>query len=991
VASPQQFAGLKAALGERYVLEREIGHGGMSTVYLAEDAPRRRKVAVKVLRMDISQVGRQRFLREIEIASQLTHPHILPVHDSGEADGSLYYVTPYLEGESLRDRFKREGQLPVHDALRLASEVADALTYAHRRGFVHRDIKPENILLSDGHAVVADFGLARALTLASEERLTVTGISVGTPAYMSPEQALSDRDVDGRTDIYALGCVLYEMLAGEPPFTGSTAQAILAKKLVDEPLPLRTLRSTVPVAVERAVARALAKTPADRFPTTEEFVAALGVDSATDLTDHGLTSRQRLARLAMAAAAIATLVLVARSLIPGPGPALDANRVVVFPLTATDPELNRLDAGLDVALAIGAALEHSDPLRWIDGWSRLGEAARSDARLITAGVARAISRDRRARFYLDGVIRRESDTMAVTVRLHDASADSLVAQETVSGPLGEATAAALGIGALVRILPRLVDPGSTVDLSPLTERRPRAVALAIQGAREYRRAKFTTALGFFRRALSEDPHMVYAAVKAAQAASWSNRLGEAERLASIAVAGDSLLPEKYQDFAHGLAALFAGVADSAVARFRSALARDAEWSEAWMALGEVYYHLLPSAAPLDTLAESSFMEASAIDTTFSPPLVHLAEMAVLKGDVRGAAKLVTRLQRGEPDTTIVRQLELMIECVNDPAGFDWKRAVAEDPAAVILAAKTLGVAGQHPQCAGGGFGEIFWRTDLDPGYRWAGLLGLYGILLAQGKYDEAITAVDSAVATRLSAAYSLYVFGELAGAPFHARADAAERIARDGAGENYDRVSRPENRFLLAVWNGRRAGVDKLRTIAARERQTADSTGSARTRLRADALDAHLAFARGDIAGAIVRLMALRPVEPASSLAWSDVGCLAIEHALLTELLFRQGRFEEAYRAATVFDHPGPVLYLPFLPRSLVIRRDAATALNRPELARRYADRLAALGWRSLRHRLLISTNPPTKGGLRDLVDMAVAGRGRDPGGEDHPDHPLAA
>src|SRR5438094_2669060 len=270
------FAQLQAALADRYALERELGHGGMATVYLARDLKHGRPVAIKVLRPEIAAaVGPERFLREIEVAARLTHPHILPLHDSGQAGGSLYYVMPYIEGESLRDRLEREGQLPLEEALRITREVASALSYAHGHDVVHRDIKPENILLSGGEAVVADFGIARAITQAAGTRLTETGIPVGTPAYMSPEQASGGGLIDGRSDVYSLGCVLYEMLVGEPPYTGPSAQVVIAKRFTDPVPSVRRLRDTIPPAVDAAITRALAKSPADRFRTPAEFAHAL--------------------------------------------------------------------------------------------------------------------------------------------------------------------------------------------------------------------------------------------------------------------------------------------------------------------------------------------------------------------------------------------------------------------------------------------------------------------------------------------------------------------------------------------------------------------------------------------------------------------------------------------------------------------------------------------------------------------------------------------
>jgi serine/threonine protein kinase len=274
---------LAAALADRYTIERELGRGGMATVFLAQDLRHDRPVALKVLHPELaSSLGPERFLREIKLAARLQHPHILTVYDSGDAGGHLWFTMPFIEGESLRDRLRREHQLPVQDAVRLTREAALALDFAHRHGTVHRDIKPENILLVDGQALVADFGIARALDAGGDTRLTETGMSVGTPAYMSPEQAAGDKSLDARTDIYSLATVLYEMLAGETPFTAPTAQASLARRLMETPRPLRQLRETVPDGVAEAVTKALARAPADRFATAAEFARALEQGSPTE-------------------------------------------------------------------------------------------------------------------------------------------------------------------------------------------------------------------------------------------------------------------------------------------------------------------------------------------------------------------------------------------------------------------------------------------------------------------------------------------------------------------------------------------------------------------------------------------------------------------------------------------------------------------------------------------------------------------------------------
>ena len=267
---------LTHALSDRYEIEREVGAGGMATVYLARDIKHARQVALKVLHPDLAAaLGPERFLAEIRTTANLQHPHILPLHDSGDADGFLFYVMPFVAGESLRQRLERETQLPIDEAVRITREVLSALDYAHRHGIVHRDIKPENILLHDGAALVADFGIALAVQQAGTQRMTQTGLSLGTPHYMSPEQAMGEKNVDGRADVYAAGAVLYEMLTGEPPFTGASVQAIVAKVMTERPMSPRTVRDTVPPYVEAAVMRALAKLPADRFGTAKEFADAL--------------------------------------------------------------------------------------------------------------------------------------------------------------------------------------------------------------------------------------------------------------------------------------------------------------------------------------------------------------------------------------------------------------------------------------------------------------------------------------------------------------------------------------------------------------------------------------------------------------------------------------------------------------------------------------------------------------------------------------------
>ena len=323
---------LNAALEGRYAIERELGEGGMATVYLADDLKHERKVALKVLKPELAAVvGAERFLAEIKTTANLTHPNILPLHDSGEADGFLFYVTPYVEGESLRGRLDREHQLPVDEAVGIATNVAEALDYAHRQGVIHRDIKPGNVLLIERKPVISDFGIALAVGVAGGGRLTETGLSLGTPHYMSPEQATGDQTVGPSTDTYALGCVLYEMLVGEPPYTGSTAQAILGKIITGEPPSVVAERSAVPGNVDAALHVALSKTSADRFPTIGRFAEALNDPSFTFPGRSSPPAVLSLRRYAWPATAVATAVLAVFGWVRTPTPSMTTRMQISLP------------------------------------------------------------------------------------------------------------------------------------------------------------------------------------------------------------------------------------------------------------------------------------------------------------------------------------------------------------------------------------------------------------------------------------------------------------------------------------------------------------------------------------------------------------------------------------------------------------------------------------------------------------------------------------
>ncbi len=416
---------LRESLADRYRLERELGQGGMATVYLAEDLKHHRKVAVKVLRPELAAaLGPERFLREIETTANLRHPHILPLYDSGEARDTgdpmgrpfLFYVMPYVEGESLRDRLNREKQLPIVDALQIAREVADALSYAHGRQIVHRDIKPENILLESGHAVVADFGIAKAVRVAGGETLTQTGVLIGTPTYMSPEQAGGEQDLDGRSDLYALACVLYEMLAGQPPFTGTPVNLVRQHLLVDPP-PVTNYRPAVPAAVAAALHRALAKSPADRFNPVAQFSEALQQVStsgsatpgaaAPAVAAAGAAPGSRRPWMIAAVIVVGVLMLLWRGRSAGPA---QAASVAVLPFVDLSPDRSNAYLGDGVAETLINALANAPGL---------SVAARTSAFSFRdrAEDVREIGKQLGVATVLEGSVQKAGDRLRVTAQL----------------------------------------------------------------------------------------------------------------------------------------------------------------------------------------------------------------------------------------------------------------------------------------------------------------------------------------------------------------------------------------------------------------------------------------------------------------------------------------------------------------------------------------------------------------------------------------------
>jgi eukaryotic-like serine/threonine-protein kinase len=648
---------LADALRDRYTLERELGRGGMASVYLARDLKHDRLVALKVLHPELAHaLGPERFLREIRTTGRLQHTHILPVHDSGEAEGLLWYTMPYVEGESLRGRLTRERQLPLDDALRITLAVADALSYAHQQGIIHRDVKPENLLLSGERCLVADFGIAKALDAAGGEKLTDTGLALGTPQYMSPEQASGDNHLDGRSDLYSLGCVLYEMLAGTPPFTGPTVQAILARHSIDPVPRLRTVRATVPEAVEHVITKALAKVPADRFPTVAQFSQALSSAAEGPLP---LESGRRFGRRSLAAAALllamslGLLWLLLRPHRPPTGGPADSRVVAVLPFRATgaDPALRYLREGMVDLLAIKLTGEGGpravDPRAALSAWRRGGGSPTRDPSPDAAlEIAHALGAGR----LIDGGIVGTTRHVTLTASVLEVPGGRVRARASVEGPPDNLPALVDRLTAEL-----LAGEAGRTELASVTSLP--ALRAYFDGQRAYRLGKVADAMKAFNQALRADSTFALAAIGLFAASQWlldkfyppgtdieravaiawtnRNRLSARDRAVLLGYFGPRYpKPSSLTDF---------------IAAREEAVAAAPDNPDLWYLLGDEIFHfgaLLGMDSSLSRAAQAfrrslALDSAGAVFPTFAEPLQHLIEIAAIEGDTGMMRRLAT--------------------------------------------------------------------------------------------------------------------------------------------------------------------------------------------------------------------------------------------------------------------------------------------------------------------------------------------------------------
>ena len=652
---PDILAQLQASIADRYTVERELGRGGMATVYLATDVRHDRRVAIKVLHPDLgATIGGERFEREIRVAAKLQHPHILGLHDSGQAGELLYYVMPFVEGESVRDRLDREKQLPIDDAIQITLEVADALGYAHAQGIVHRDIKPENVMLSNGHALVADFGIARARSEAGQSRLTQTGMAVGTPVYMSPEQSTGET-VTPTADIYSLGCMLYEMLAGEPPFSGANALSIMAKHALEAVPSIRVVRASVPEEVEEAIFAAMEKSPADRPRTISEFCDILGTPMGATATRR-VTMRQTVQRRAHSGAQRAGSVLVARRwwmtpwaiagavvlLAGGAGSAWFASRRATARVSA-DPLARRVavryftaGSGASEDLAPAAArlteslIDELSTSRVLTVISANGVAQFTDADVPRDSVARAL----RVGTLVEGTVESEgSGGVRITVRLYDASGANLGSARTLTVSRNSLFAAGKAVtrdvsAALRQVIGQEIEVReaqlATSDLTAWTQfnraEQVRKAAMRLGSAESKGAlAKLDSADALLRAASAADPRWIQPAVQRVQV------LLDRRRFSPPAEVG--------------------ALMDTARVRAAEALSVDANSAKALELLGTVKYEQwkagrrtmdAPAREALLTEAENDLLAAIRKDDRLVSPYATLSLLYYDKKDVPAA-------------------------------------------------------------------------------------------------------------------------------------------------------------------------------------------------------------------------------------------------------------------------------------------------------------------------------------------------------------------
>lgn len=938
-----------------YEIVCEAGRGGMATVWLALRRRDGARVALKILRSGVGRaLGTRRFLREIRIATQVHAPSLMPLEDSGEVDGMLYYVMPFAEGGTLRRRLDATRQLPIEDAVRITRQLASGAGALHAEGFIHRDIKPENVLLdADGNARLADYGIARALFAAATDVHTSTGMVLGTPTYMSPEQA-GGEPLDGRSDLYAIGCVLYEMLAGTPPFQGASTMAVIARHMNEEPPPLRVVRPAISSALESIVTRLLEKSPADRFPDAMSLVVALDLASENPQPAKAASrARRRNLRWAYLATSVATFTAGGAYWLSR-GPEMDSSRVVVLPFTASDR--SRSAEGDNLTMLIGSALERTETSQWLDGMSLMTAAERVDAHTVSSDRALELARKAKARFIVHGMFLKHHDSVRVTMRLVDAK-DGTVLRRATASTADVANTSDVALRAVVQLLPALTGLSQIVDVSGLTGHDAAAVDSWLRGERAFRSTQMDSALHLLDRAVTQDSTLAPAAFRAALAASWMNQADTALSFVRLALRHSDALASRQRPFAAALERFLSGRADEAIVALRPALAPALETADAWMLAGEIQFHLLPTIGidplardaippplewPYESFAEGAFLRARMIDSGYTPPLSHLAEIAARRGDVVSMTQYAGLEMRMNRDSSFRNQVRLTASCLRrGEADVDWAREVRRDARAVFRVGAVLqsATAVLPRQCAIAVFSAIVATEPTSGAEYWSSLLGLHSMLIAQGDVPRALAVIDTAVAQGLTQATGIFVIDAAAGIDV---GDRTRTFLRQ-LGTSIETRS-PPSLWLLVLDATRNSNVQRLQDV----QRLLDRRVRIKTAARLDSLmflvaKAYCAVAEHDTTRALRNFEALVPSATHREMETSLWESLAAERLLFARLLLAHGRFADALRVASTFDQPNVAIHQLFLPASLEVRVAAARALANRRQETKSLTRLALL------------------------------------------------
>jgi len=886
---------LEAAVGSAYRIERELGHGGMAVVFLARDVRHNRFVAIKVVRPELAaSLGPERFLREIEIAAQLHHPHILALFDSGAVGDLLYYVMPYVEGESLRDRLSRERQLPIADALHIARQVASALAYANARGIVHRDIKPENILLTGDEAVVADFGIARAITESGEERLTTSGVAIGTPVYMSPEQGAGERQLDGRSDVYSLGCVLFETLAGEPPFTGPTALAVQARRMTDPMPSLRTVRSAVPPELEAAIRRALAPVPADRYATASQFADALGAPVLPEV--HPLRRRLQLrpTRVAAILAGLALLGAGAYLARPRPRAALDPNLIAVAPFEVVNPQLEYLREGIVTVLSDN--LDGVGPLRTVSATVATRRASDREGR----EAAQDVGRRTHARYVVFGRVGKDADSLHLAASWLDArTGATLGAHVDVRDDTANTDRAMESLSvALLNELVRVLGIGTVPRVSRGTRPLPLLRAY-LQGEYFTRRLLWDSVAAYEQQVLTLDSTFAPANWRLAGALGWMGQPGGEQYTLRAArynreTGRDSLLIE-----ASALEVLTDHATDrdsfNALNRgefqaLEEAARRFPNDPEVWLALGEKRFHYGWTVGVVPAAALDAFEHSVRLDSAFAPAYYHMVELGLeLRGaeaagryaaayvalgalapesdpEARGTRMAAALLQAGASAApTLNRLLDTLSP--NSLAGCCFQLARWPDSTEAAVRVARISAASQ---------------AGKSPFQQYSDSVDLIAELAFRGHLHEIARVLQGRIPHFRAWGFSAPLFFDMA---------ARGAVSQDTVTALARRLMTRDSGYVALQWWGAVNDTDALRAVRTWANRTVRTSSSAvlrdRARFALGAAAAYLALAKGDSAEALADL-----------LATPDSLCpqLFAVRLLRVQLLSGQGREREAAR-----------------------------------------------------------------------------------------------